>query len=112
MQLRPDDVKVIQQASEQDLGKLLTQQAIRHVDGLRFGVVDIINLIFRREPRYPYTWNYAAGMAVFEALGNERIHQVISLWLAGQSVSAAISTCLRQPWRELGRIPGPLFQQK
>lgn len=30
----------------------------------------------------------------------------------GQSVSAAISTCLGQLWRELGRIPGPIFREK
>lgn len=110
LQLRPEDVEGIQHANMQNFKNLITQQEIRHVDQLRFGVKDIIKHIFRREPRYPYTWNYEVGMALFEALGNERVQQIISLWLAGQSVTEAISTCLGQPWRELGRIPGPLFQ--
>ena len=92
---------------EQLLASLTAQRQIGHLDQLALGLVGFIR---RRGRRYPYPWNYGAGMAVMQALGDTRLRTVLQKWTEGLSVPEAIAATMNQPWSVLGTIPGPLVK--
>ena len=106
--VRPDDVKNIQRASEQYLATLVSRQPVSHLDQMALGLRGFVR---RKGRRYPYQWNYGAGMAVMRTLGAARLDAVLLKWKEGLSVPRAIAATMNQPWSVLGAVPGPLVTE-
>lgn len=103
--IRPDDMGNVKRASEQYWATLVSQQRIHHLDQMALGLRGFVR---RKGYRYPYQWNYGAGMAVLHTLSAGGLQAVLRQWEQGPR---AIAATLNQSWSSLGTIPGPLVTE-